>query len=148
MSQRPKWLQLILVSLAWSMPGSIATSPWTGYQSIAGLHPPLGSMSLVPIFTPRWGKTTSKVPCLRKQHNGPSLNPGPPDPEFEVLTAKPHMPPYGIQVLWVIHIQRTVNFQQLKGMHCCKQGLWMGYHLSIEVVQKGYPFCQKWYIKG
>ena len=23
-----------------------------------------------------------------------------------------------------------------------------GYHLSIEGVQKGYLFCQKWYIKG
>ena len=53
-------------------------------------------MSLVPIFTPGWAKTTrSKVPCLRKQLNGLSLNPGPPDPEFEVLTAKPQMPPYG-----------------------------------------------------
>ena len=53
-------------------------------------------MSLVPIYTPGCGKTTrSKVPCLRKQRNGRSLNPGPPDPEFEVLAAKPHMAPYG-----------------------------------------------------
>lgn len=66
------------------MPRSIATPPWTGYQSIKGLPP--GSMSLVPIYT---------LGCLRKHRNGRSLNPGPQDPEFEVLTAKPHMPPYG-----------------------------------------------------
>ena len=24
----------------------------------------------------------------------------------------------------------------------------MGYNLSIEGIQKGYLFCQKWYIKG
>ena len=30
----------------------------------------------------------SKVPCLRKQRDGR----GPPDPEFEVLTARPHTP--------------------------------------------------------
>ena len=37
----------------------------------------------------------SKVPCLRKQHNGRSLNHRPPDQEFDVLTTKPLMPPYG-----------------------------------------------------
>ena len=30
MSQRPKWPELILVSLAWSMPRRIATPPWMG----------------------------------------------------------------------------------------------------------------------
>ena len=30
MSQRPNWLELILVSLAWSMPRSIATPPLDG----------------------------------------------------------------------------------------------------------------------
>ena len=28
--------------------------------------------------------------CLRKQRDGRGLNPGPPDPEFEFLTARPH----------------------------------------------------------
>ena len=43
--------------------------------------------------TPGWRKTKwSKVPCLRKQHNGWGLNPGPPDPQFEVLTSRPHTP--------------------------------------------------------
>ena len=37
----------------------------------------------------------SKVPCLRKQRDGRGLNPGPPDPEFEVLTIRPHTPPQG-----------------------------------------------------
>ena len=50
-------------------------------------------MSLVPIYTPGWRETKwSKVPCLRKQRDGRGLNPGPPDPEFEVLTTQPHMP--------------------------------------------------------
>ena len=31
--------------------------------------------------------------CLRKQRDGRGLNPGPPDPEFEFLTARPHKPP-------------------------------------------------------
>jgi len=49
------------------------------------------SMSPVPIYTPGWReKNWSKVPCLRKQRDERGLNPGPPDPEFEVLTARPH----------------------------------------------------------
>ena len=32
------------------------------------------------------------VPCLRKRRDGRSFNPGPPDPELEVLTARPHTP--------------------------------------------------------
>ena len=52
--------------------------------------PPLSSMSSVPIYTPSWRETKwSKVPCQRKQLDGRGLNPGPPDPEFEVLTARP-----------------------------------------------------------
>ena len=31
-SKRPKWTELIPVSLAWSMPRSIATPPWDGIQ--------------------------------------------------------------------------------------------------------------------
>ena len=47
-------------------------------------------MSSVPIYTPSWRETKwSKVPCQRKQLHGRGLNPGPPDPEFEVLTARP-----------------------------------------------------------
>ena len=33
------------------------------------------------------------VPCLRKQRDGRSLNPGPPDLEFEVLTSQSVTPP-------------------------------------------------------
>ena len=50
-------------------------------------------MSPVPIYTPGWRETKgSKVPCLRKQRDGRGLNPGPPDPEFELLTTQPHTP--------------------------------------------------------
>ena len=62
---------------------------WMGWKSIAGLPP--SSMSPVPIYTPGWRETNwSKVPCLRKQCGGRGLNPGPPDPEFEMLTARSH----------------------------------------------------------
>ena len=51
-------------------------------------------MSPVTTYTPRRRETKwSKVPCLRKQRDGRGLNPGLPDPELEVLTARPHMPP-------------------------------------------------------
>ena len=32
----------------------------------------------------------SKVHCLGKQRDGQGLNPSPPDPQFEVLIARPH----------------------------------------------------------
>ena len=79
-SQRPKWLELILVCLAWSMPRIIATSP--GWD--ASPPPPPPSMSSVPICTLVYReKVWSKVPCLMKQGNGRGLNPGPPDLNFE-----------------------------------------------------------------
>ena len=39
-------------------------------------------------------------------------------------------------------------FAQLKEMQSFKQGLWEGYHLSIEDVRKGYLFREKWCVKG
>ena len=51
-------------------------------------------MSPVPIDTPGLRETKwRKVPGLRKQRDGQGLNPGPPDPEFKVLTTQPHLPP-------------------------------------------------------
>ena len=51
-------------------------------------------MSLAPIYTPGSRETKwSKVPCLREHRDGRGLNPGPPDPEFEVFTIRPHTPP-------------------------------------------------------
>ena len=48
------------------------------------------SMLPVPIYTTGWRETKwSKFPCLRKQCVGRGLNPGHPDPEFEVLTSQP-----------------------------------------------------------
>ena len=109
MSQRSKRPELIPVSLTWSMPRSIAIPPWTGCQAIEGLPPPgggpapegvpppppPGSMSSVPIYKLEWRETKlSKLPCPMKQRDGPGLNLGPPDPEFEVLiTTWPHTPP-------------------------------------------------------
>ena len=87
-NQRPKLLELIPVFLAWSMPRSISTPPWTGCKSIVGLRP--SSTSPVPIYTPGRRKTKwSKVPCLWKQRDRRGLKPGPPDPgfELEVLTS-------------------------------------------------------------
>ena len=66
------------------------------------------SMSAVTTYTPRWREAKwSKIPCLRKQRDGRGLNPRPQDPEFEVLTARPHMPyqitiiQTGILFLWL-----------------------------------------------
>ena len=88
----PHGRSLFPVSVARSKPRSIATPPWTGCQSIAGL--PHSSMSPVPFYTPGRRETKwSKVPCLRKQRDGRVFNTGPPDPEFEVLTVWLHMPP-------------------------------------------------------
>ena len=57
----------------------------TPQQYVAGTH-----------YTSGRGETKwSKVPCRRKQRDGRGLSPGPPDPEFEVLTARPHTPPRG-----------------------------------------------------
>ena len=67
-------------------PPGRSASPSQGY--------PPSSMLLVPIYTPLWRETkSSKVPCLSKQCDRQGLNPWPPDPEVEVLTAPPHMPP-------------------------------------------------------
>jgi len=41
----------------------------------------------------------------------------------------------------------AMHLQQLKGMQSSKQGMWKGYHLSIEGIRKGYLFREKWYLK-
>ena len=50
--------------------------------------------------------------------------------------------------LWSIPIKMKVHLQQVKGMQSSKQGMWKGYHLSIEGTRKGYRFREKWYTKG
>ena len=61
--------------------------------------PPLDGMLVHRRVTPQhlytWWREAkcSKVTCLGKQRDGRGLNPGPPDPVFEVLTAQPHTPP-------------------------------------------------------
>ena len=51
-------------------------------------------MSPVPIIHLSEERQQSGVKCLveRKQRDGRGVNPGPPDPEFEVFTAQPHTP--------------------------------------------------------
>ena len=49
--------------------------------------------------------------------------------------------------LWFLFKRQRI-LQQLKGMQSSKQGMWKGYHLSIEGIRKGYLFRKKWYIKG
>ena len=106
-TQRPKRAELIPVSLAWSMPKSIVTPPWTGSYSIAGLPP--SSMSPVPIYTPEWRETKwSKAPCLMKQRDRRGANPGASDLEFEVLTARPHTPPLSQDVTSAVLLFQTI----------------------------------------
>ena len=89
-SQRPKRRQLIPVSLACSMPESIATPPGRDagpsqlcpQQYVTGTH----------LYTRVKRDRGSKVPCLRKHLDGGGLKSGPPDPGFEVLTARPKTP--------------------------------------------------------
>ena len=91
-SQRLKWSELIAVSVVWSMPRNVAISPVDGCYSITGLPP--SSMSPVPIYTPGWRQSKwIRVRCVRKQRNRRGLNTRPPDPEFEVLTIRPHSSP-------------------------------------------------------
>ena len=43
---------------------------------------------------------------------------------------------------------KTVHYlQQFKGIQSSKQGMWKGYHLSIEGILKWYLFREKWYRK-
>ena len=54
----------------------------TPQQYVAGTHYTSGRRET------KW----SKIPCRRKQRDGRGVNPEPPDPEFEELTARPHTP--------------------------------------------------------
>ena len=96
------------------------------------------SMSTVTTYTPRWREAKwIKIPCLWKQRDGRGLNPRPQDPEFEVLTARPHMPyqitiiQTGILFLWlalwirgsfaISHLSLNSEIQKFR-----IQGLWRG----------------------
>ena len=117
-SQKPTRPQFIPVSVTWSnlllLPG----------RDLVHRRVPPSSMSSVPVYTPGWRETKcSKVLCLRKQRGGRGLNPGPPDPEFVVLTARPHTPP----MLCFISLQgRSLRFSgyqiahTLAGMRDCR----------------------------
>ena len=90
-SQRPKRPELIPVSAARSCIGVLLLPPGRDASPSQG-YPP-SSMSPVHIYAPGRRETKwSKVPCVRKQLDERGLNPGPPDAEFEVLTARPHTP--------------------------------------------------------
>ena len=52
-------------------------------------------------------------------------------------------------VVWFINILKTVYLQQFKGLQSSKLGMWKGYNLSTEGIQKGYwPFLSKMVYKG
>ena len=79
-------------------PKAQTTEAYPGFHEIClevsqGYPPPPPSsscgMSSVSIYTPGRRETKwNEVPCLRKLRDGRDLNPGPPDPEFEVLSAR------------------------------------------------------------
>ena len=90
-SQRSKRTELIPVFLTWSMPRNIATPPLDGMLVHRRVTPPAVCRRYPCNYTPWWRETKwSKVPWLRKQRDGRGLYPGPPNMEFEVLTARPH----------------------------------------------------------
>ena len=97
------------------LPPGPDASPSQGYLP----PPPPGSSSPVAIYTPRWRETKwSKVPCLRKQRDGRGLNPGPPDPEFKVLTAWPHTPPHGERLSGALISSESLSAHLLKVGKC------------------------------
>ena len=49
--------------------------------------------------------------------------------------------------IFVVDSYLKVYLHQLKGMQSSKQGMWKGYHLSIEGIRKKCIFCEKWCIK-
>ena len=69
-------------SIAIPLDGMLVHRRFTLQQNVAGTH----------LYTRVKRKKWSKVPCLRKQRDGPGLNATPPDPEFELLTAQPQTP--------------------------------------------------------
>ena len=72
------------------MPGSIATPPWMGCFSIAWYTP--GVCHRYPFIHPgEERQSVVKFPCLSEQCDRQGLNPRPPDPEYKVLTAPPHI---------------------------------------------------------
>ena len=58
----------------------------TPQQYVAGTH----------LYTSVKRDKVEHSSCLRKQRDGRGLNPGPPDPELEVLTTRPHSSPQKI----------------------------------------------------
>ena len=99
-SQRPKRPEVISVSLAWSMPRSIATPPGQDASVTQGYPPPPPPPAVCyryP-FIHLGKKRQSGVKFVVKETTRRrGLNPGPPDPEFEVLTTRSHTPPKILQ---------------------------------------------------
>ena len=72
------------------LPRSIPTPTWTGCYSNAWLPPSKYITGNYDLYTWVNGQTKwSKGSCLGKQWDRRGLNPRPPDPELEVLTAQP-----------------------------------------------------------
>ena len=77
------------------MPRIIATPPLDGMLVRRRVIPPAQRyIAGINLYT--WmkrDKVEYKIRCLSKQRDGRGFNPLPPDPEFELSTARPHTPP-------------------------------------------------------
>ena len=82
------------------------------------------SISLVPIYTPGWGETKwNKVHCLRKQRDGRGWSPGPPDPEFEGFTTRPHSLPQSAKILRTKNICKPQEDWDGQPKYCSKKAI-------------------------
>ena len=112
-SQRSKWPEFILVSLAWSMDGMLVHRRVTPQQYVAGTH----------LYT--WvNRDKVEYTCSSLSKETPprrGLNLEPPDPELEGLTTRPHTPKkkwnnipqrshlHFWWTLWMISLQRKTG---------------------------------------
>ena len=106
------------------MPRSIASPPPPGQDASPSQGYPPAVCRQYP-FTPGWRETKwRKVSCIRKQRDGRGLKRGPSDPNFELLTARPHAPPHALTCcnLRLLIILSAVRSAGVRIFGCC--GSW------------------------
>ena len=87
------------------------------------------SMSPVPIYTPGWRESKwIRVTCIRKQCNRRGLNTRPPDPEFEVLTIRPHTSPLRKKIITNFALD-IVYDQALQSIY-----IYMTFYINIIII--------------
>ena len=82
----------VLISMKHQYLGVLLRPPGPDANPLQG-YPPTVCRQYLVIQLAEERQSGVKFLCLRKQHDVQGLNPGPPDPEFEVLTIWPHTPP-------------------------------------------------------